>query len=294
MIKGWDLTETELDYMINGLDIFVCWGEIGFYDIIAKAHYPDCPSTNAAIETVGTMIANYSEIKEDIQKRRGKRRRKANDILLAIHMLESTGKCLNDSARNEALKLYEGEDFSSNGIGSIEFRKKHIKNSFCKNIIIVLNEQIVDFHAMKQVNLCPVNWMVDKIDPDEFEGEDKKIMEVFKEGWKNYDGYDPDKYKGMEFHIAAGDWLPGLSESLSEEEIEHGWTLVKEEWLKSLQKINANGLYTVQNIPFSQWTKFAEDISKLDDYPYFEIDECLILDYYREEKATKRKRLYSD
>lgn len=248
-----------------GLQIFIVTTEEGYEDILAGGYYPDCRSTDAMIDTIGTIISNYDSIKEDIKKRRGK----VDNKLLAIHMLESAGDSLDDKAREKALKLYKDENFSLNGNGTINFELKVFETNSDKNVVINLANESVDFDEMEQGgfgDFKPVTWMLDRIEINNLEGEEKRILKVFNDN---------------------KDTVDRIPEFLSEKEIEYGDQLLVKKWRESLVKINSNGLYTLNNVPFKNWSHFVNNMSRLDDYPYYLFDGLIAIDYIKLNELSK-------
>lgn len=264
----------------TGLQVFIIIGPSENQDILAAGYYPNCNSTNDMIATIGTIINNYGSIKEDLKKRRGK----ISNKLLAIHMLESAGDSLNDKARKKALRLYKNENFSLNGNGTIDFELNAFMTHCDKNILIDLANESVDFKNVEKTDyesFEPSRWMVDKIDIDNLEGEEKRILEVFRDRIENGEEFDLSKYpkRGMLVVMdAKSRWLHKVSDFLSEEEVEYGWKIVFEKWKKSLKKIKSNGLYSLDNVPFKNWSLFANEMNQLDEYPYFYLDEHIVHD----------------
>jgi len=276
-------------YFEKGLQIFIVVGKEAYKDIMAGGYYPNCNSTNDMIATIGTIINNYDGIKEDIKKRR----RKISNKLLAIHMLESAGDSLDDKARRKALRLFNNENFSLNGNGTINFELNQFYSHSERNVIIDIVNEFVDFHDVEKIGyeflLKPNRDMVEKIDIDNLEGEEKRILEVFRDRIENGEEFDLSKYpKRGGVLDAQARWLHKVSDYLSEEEVEYGWKIVMEKWIESLKKIKSNGLYSMDNVPFKNWSLFTDDMSKLDDYPFFCFDEHIVFDCFRDDEQEKK------
>ena len=93
------------------------------------------------------------------------------------------------------------------------------------------------------------------------------------------------------FEILTGRWIDGLADELSEEEIQHGWELIYKKWIDGLCSLNSHDLYAIHKIPFDKWHNFVEDISGLDDYPFFLFDGKLIQDNIKWEEHLNTGKL---
>lgn len=260
---------------------------------VACAYYPDCLSTDKAISIVGAILSKYEDIKEDMLKRRGK----INNKIFAIHLLEAGGAKLSDNARKYSLKQYNDENFSDDGNGNIEIEKSAmelliISNS--KHVAIHLKEKWVDFRVMDFAfydHSNSTNWMLDRICTDGLEGEDERIIRIFKEKRDNFEKPDLSKENEHAFEKLTGRWIDGLTDELSEEEIQHGWELIYKKWIDGLCSLNSHDLYAIHKIPFEKWHNFAENISSLDDYPFFLFDGKLIQDNFKWEEHMNSEKL---